>query len=672
MSTLYRFGFEFGQVPNGVTINSGKYFWRGRAGNCCLYGNWPNISGYIHDAFIPPYGTTQIMGSFYVQTFNHNLNDVRHNVGQQLLKFGGIDLVCSGSGQFAINVDNEFKAMISGIEIDRGEWVPIKFDIQLGNALDSSDAFYRFDIKNESLTGGWISLDSYSFPQQGFILGGLGGTGTIEDIAINISGGNFDTGIPNMISAIPAFYTGNGNQNQWSTDGTLTSYVIADLGTVYPNRYGDPYYCPSNNTIYFTKNFNANEAALKLDPITHTFSDWIIGKEINRICYIPSRDSIICCTGVPGQTSRRIIEVDLDGNIINNDIWSLASLDGSTYYVRSESYYNSKTNKIYFVTSNTTVNRIFYLDAETLSTGNIFLTYNLMNNGGDNVQLISSDWDINKIYYRGNQGASQGKITSLDLINYSQNTGIVAVGPYSKIPLAKNLNSGFFSAGGDQLFPFNLDTLDMNVNNQINLSPHNTYDDTSTFMSYSKLNNTLLVGDTITFVNLNNTGDYNTIEDRAFDTAIRNNRNTVHNYCSYNNTSYAQTSANELVAYSHHTRSVFNPNLNNYNYIQYPDNNNLKTSNIGYIDNSATMQISGNTYEGTNIYTKIRRLSTQIPVINIGINETGQNKSLYDLTINNGAWQEVKASSFYDSDGNKLSVIDGNSIQSYIKYSGTL
>src|SRR5690606_37347816 len=75
--------------------------------------------------------------------------------------------------------------------------------------------------------------------------------------------------------------------------------------------------------------------------------------KLNRICYVPSRDTVIIGTGQRFGSTIFFTEVDLNGNILNENIFSqiLDQHGNAIATACPPAYYHAKTNKIYYTSS---------------------------------------------------------------------------------------------------------------------------------------------------------------------------------------------------------------------------------------------------------------------------------------------------------------------------------
>lgn len=656
MSAIYRFGFEHGNVPSGVTINNGSYYWMGRKGNCSLYGDWPNITCSTPS-------TTEIRGSLYVLSFAHDLNNVEHLTTQSFVEFGNVKLQSNGSGAYAINIGGSDVAVLSNIDFYRGEWVPLRFKIDLGNPSS-----IELEIKGQQIT----TTNATTLSAQTSIrIGGFGGRGNLEDIALNIGAGGLDTDIPQMVSCVSAFYTGIGDFDDWLGNGSVGSNFSYFSTKQNTNTIGGTY-CPYNNRFYLGGGYVDNGYTKYIDLYNMTLNNWFEcpnNSYIQQVVYSPSSNTIFYSTG-----TRDINEIDLQNNILSSHISSY-NLNERINTVYRHGFYNAKTNRIYTMVvgnniTNSTTNNVIYIDCGNSQTGSINLGTNVYSNFDSYINgHIFSDY----LYFLATSttGLLRFNVTN----NTISNTNIL-VGNDVGIIQIPEIGSGILSTeilglttDRNYLF-FNLDTNEIKrlfIQNMGNNTTNPT-------ISYSKISNNILIKSSVTssgvILNLSNTGDITFIN--GLQTVPPQSFSKPDLYCPYNDTSILIYDTNLFYEYiSHSNKILFNNESYKYKYIQYDDIARLKSY---YLSTGIykTLSFTGSSYEGTNIYLKTKKQSLKNPLLMVGINEDNQNISLSKFVPSGGIWQTLSFSSLYAQDGSKLTVDQGNNIKSYFEYSGLI
>lgn len=669
MSAIYRFGFEHGNVPQGITINSGSYYWIGREGNCSLYGEYPNVSCELGE-------TTKIRGSFYALSYDHNINNMAHDGNKSFVEFGNVKLKCNGSGNYAINVGGVDTVELTGIDVYRGEWIPIRYSIDLGNP-----SYIELEVKYTKITDTTATTET---PQTSVIVGGFGHTGLLEDIAINSSGGSLDTGIPNLINAVPAFYTGYSNTG-WSEGGSSDSFTYGGVTDIY--NIENSIYSPLTNKYYLqaASNSSIQNPKFVFNVENKEYENLYLGINgsnsvyTNRIVTCPSRGTIFVATGIFSSPSASEttyfdwIEIDANNNIVNN--LSKKSIEHTTIIASSyssdilqlNSFYHARTNKIYYhkLLYNLNISQINYIDCETLETGFISLSFAIRDTDSSLSHFMGHEF-LDNIYYVD----YNNKLSSFNLLNNSNvESSVPSVSDtnYTDFSfLMPNIGSGILNNAPTltRFTIFNLNNIENNFTGIFLAGDNNR-----SSISYSLLNKTLInLQGNGTYVKMTfpNTGDLKYFSGPVTSLATNN---TKYNYCSYDNSIYfANTTTIPLVKF------CFNKNIyTNYPFdnIQYNDNSYLSTDTIGSESNFKLSTYTGNSFEGVNIYYQLRKDMVDNPLIDIGIN-TGINQSLSGIILQDGQWQNMRNSFLYNNDGSKITFDQSNQIKPYIKYSGNI
>lgn len=666
MSAIYRFGFEHAFVPSGVTAY-GNYLYIGREGNCSLYGNWPKV-----DCELEP--TNKIRGSFAALSYANDLKDIKN---QYHVDFGPVRLKQHLSGHISIEISGNRVASIGGFDVKRGYWYPIQFLIEPGRVEFIYDTYPL------------VYEGTFSFDNQNTIrIGGLGGTGCLEDISLNSATGINDTGIPTLYAGVPLFYSGSTIKhfNYIDINNSIDRYDELSTGLLVSEINASQYaYSPIDNRVYFGSNSYGSGTANAIFLNLNDYSTGAISGinylqngqtrfVMNAFTYCPSTNTVFCISGGNSTpTISDIVEID---PLTNRKLRSYR-ISSTVAPIGCSMIYNDYLDSLIFNIGNSSSNfykfncatkditqlsitgsRTCYQQWNVDYLGNVFFLY--YNSSFYTIEKV----DINTYY-------QSRKIFYCPASSFSQNN--------NRILIDDKLGSGFIGLKNSSnsratLILFNKDDISQLVSGAFHQYSSASY---SQPFFYEKINNTLFFQKSI--INLADTGNFtsNNFEYSNNENLSINYGSSIYDYIpTKHSLIISQTSlGTPLQRYMEYDlvnktiKSGFS-GLHDFYYIQNNDSLSIKTD---YDDANGHLYITNNNllsgFQGTNIVSRFRKERKNESSLTIGINNQnnlqtigrnqpnlgGNIEKSYSL-LNNSGIEDISIYFKYDRN---LGILDG-------------
>lgn len=233
MSSLYRFGFEGGYLPNGISISGSYMLTTGRSGGSSTAIASADSSGAIVviDSKEP---SSEIFITEHVKFNTYGLGE-----DVNIVSFGGVKIDYSlASSTFIYKVSGSVVWQSPLISIPPSTFIPMGFHIKLGNPgkIEATIDLYSYTYTGNTLVG---TTDAH--PTKIFL--GVGSVGTnqpqliIDDIAINNaishenssgSYGTLDASYPKFIRGMRTLLLSTGSMFQWAAGDSYSPVNVMD------------------------------------------------------------------------------------------------------------------------------------------------------------------------------------------------------------------------------------------------------------------------------------------------------------------------------------------------------------------------------------------------------------------------------------------------------------